>query len=366
MRVNKASIAKYLDHTIKHNLCWFNAEEIINRLFYEFASLHGIGVYPDRENNSDRLVYYFVGSTVQRYRESNLYEKPEIDKCNIGLNLNDVSHLDEVRNSLWVIMNVVEKHFNLPHWEDYLDEKPKDGLDVTMCRCVTQEELEKSHDELKKQIQISLNSIYGVPKKHDDRPDTMYYLASRGFGKTNWAAQQALAYCENDVKATRELYDQFRLRAPKRPDITIAEVIFHDPATIVIWRDGTKTVVKAQDGEMYDPEKGLAMAICKKVMGNTRDYYNVFLKYLKQWKKENPEKEEAIEAVEIYERLYNFVTLHELMMTCYTADDPDYRHCNDYEITDGHTTMTLTKIPVRGTIQELNKIEKAIYEFFKL
>lgn len=61
--------------------------------------------------------------------------------------------------------------------------------------------------------------------------------------------------------------------------ITIKNVIFNNPATIVFWRDGTKTVVKAEN-ETYDPEKGLAMAISKKVLGNEGNYYNTFRKWL--------------------------------------------------------------------------------------
>lgn len=59
----------------------------------------------------------------------------------------------------------------------------------------------------------------------------------------------------------------------------IKNVIFNDPATIVLWTDGTKTVVKAHD-EPYDPEKGLAMAIAKKHLGNQGNYYNTFSKWL--------------------------------------------------------------------------------------
>ena len=69
----------------------------------------------------------------------------------------------------------------------------------------------------------------------------------------------------------------------------IEHVIFNEPATIVFWKDGTKTVVKAQDGEEYDPEKGLAMAISKKAMGNNRDYYLTFKKCLKKYEKQYPE-----------------------------------------------------------------------------
>ena len=59
----------------------------------------------------------------------------------------------------------------------------------------------------------------------------------------------------------------------------IANVIFNDPATIVFWNDGTKTVVKCQDGDAFDPEKGLAMAISKKALGNRGNYCEVFKKW---------------------------------------------------------------------------------------
>lgn len=70
----------------------------------------------------------------------------------------------------------------------------------------------------------------------------------------------------------------------------VVDVIFNDPATIVFWSDGTKSVVKTQDGESYDPEKGMAMAFCKKLMGNNkRDYYHTFLHYLKKYNKQQAE-----------------------------------------------------------------------------
>ena len=59
----------------------------------------------------------------------------------------------------------------------------------------------------------------------------------------------------------------------------INKVIFNDPATIVLWEDGTKTVVKCDENDRYDPEKGLAMAISKKALGNKGNYYN----HLKKW-----------------------------------------------------------------------------------
>lgn len=67
-------------------------------------------------------------------------------------------------------------------------------------------------------------------------------------------------------------------------NFAIEDVIFNDPATIIIWADGSKTVVKAEN-EPFDPEKGLAMAICKRVLGNKYDYYDIFKKYVGRYEK---------------------------------------------------------------------------------
>ena len=69
------------------------------------------------------------------------------------------------------------------------------------------------------------------------------------------------------------------------PDLTIKDVIFNPPATIVLWMDGTKTVVKDQGEVFYDPEKGMAMATAKKAFGNQGNYYNQFAKYLDIYEK---------------------------------------------------------------------------------
>ena len=78
-----------------------------------------------------------------------------------------------------------------------------------------------------------------------------------------------------------QLISTFKLKEKKTSFYLpkIKNVIFDDPATIVFWEDGTKTVVKAQDEE-FDPEKGLAMAISKKALGNQGNYCNEFKKWV--------------------------------------------------------------------------------------
>ena len=47
----------------------------------------------------------------------------------------------------------------------------------------------------------------------------------------------------------------------------IKKVIFAKPKTIVLWADGSKTIVTAQKGEKFDKEKGVLMAYYKKYNG---------------------------------------------------------------------------------------------------
>lgn len=70
-----------------------------------------------------------------------------------------------------------------------------------------------------------------------------------------------------------------------RPEIK--NVIFNDPATIVFWTDGTKTVVKCQEGDIFDPEKGLTMAIAKKVYGNKGSYCNAIKKWCEPYREKH-------------------------------------------------------------------------------
>lgn len=63
---------------------------------------------------------------------------------------------------------------------------------------------------------------------------------------------------------------------------SIKNVYFTDPATVVIWDDGTKTVVRCQKqmGDTYSKETGLAMCIAKKALGNKGNYYDIFKKWI--------------------------------------------------------------------------------------
>lgn len=70
-------------------------------------------------------------------------------------------------------------------------------------------------------------------------------------------------------------------------------VIFNDPATIVYWDDGTKTVVKCQPGDVFSAEAGLTTAMLKKYMGND----NTFNRVINEWLKRTGQYHPAIPAL---------------------------------------------------------------------
>ena len=63
----------------------------------------------------------------------------------------------------------------------------------------------------------------------------------------------------------------------------IKNVIFNPPATIVFWTDGTKTVVKCDERDQFDPEKGITMAFFKKMHGNKGHYFEEIKKWREKY-----------------------------------------------------------------------------------
>lgn len=123
-------------------------------------------------------------------------------------------------------------------------------------------------------------------------------------------AKAYIDYCKNDKTATistintqppyaeytklifdsaygsTNLYEQCKLE--------IKKVIFNKPATIVFWSDGTKTIVKCGENDIYDPEKGLAMAVAKKFLGTNKSHSN----YMNEFKKWLPKEEDKLDPFE--------------------------------------------------------------------
>jgi hypothetical protein len=68
----------------------------------------------------------------------------------------------------------------------------------------------------------------------------------------------------------------------------IEKVIYNDPATIVFWADGTKTVVKCGEEDIYDYQTGLLMCIAKKAFGNKGSFNDILRKWIPEDKEVDP------------------------------------------------------------------------------
>ena len=92
--------------------------------------------------------------------------------------------------------------------------------------------------------------------------------------------QYQLASSGKELTSFHEVKEKIMEGIGMKKSWSIKNVIFNDPAVIVIWDDNSKTVVKCGKNDVYDPEKGLAMAISKKALGNQGNYYDIFKKWL--------------------------------------------------------------------------------------
>lgn len=76
------------------------------------------------------------------------------------------------------------------------------------------------------------------------------------------------AYCMADIAATKQLLnDTFGVPYARMPK---AKKVIYDEAagvTVVLWRDGTKTIVRAAEGEEHDAYLGYCVALAKKMHG---------------------------------------------------------------------------------------------------
>ena len=88
---------------------------------------------------------------------------------------------------------------------------------------------------------------------------------------------------KEDKKMDVKLYERgtFVGGIVTKPQDLIKNVIFSGPCTIVQWTDGDKTIVRCEN-ENFDKEKGLAMAIVKKLFGTNEsksNYNDIFKKW---------------------------------------------------------------------------------------
>lgn len=134
---------------------------------------------------------------------------------------------------------------------------------------------------------VDSTPIYpAVPFKNaDDRPKLNAFSSG---SIHDWLRKElgSIAYIDTDAASCHPYllsgYDIRKMKKEKNTmygksktiDFRVKKVIFNGPATIVIWGDGTKTVVKCKEGDSYFKWAGFALCFAKKLYG--KDFHRQF------------------------------------------------------------------------------------------
>ena len=247
-------------------------------------------------NNINILVYRSTRSNLDIARDKIITELSKLSDSGIKVNYNKTDDIVTVyrtanecmkiwfvsyrnsekytSNNILSLRPVQFKYYNIGYSQD-------SNVDIIIKHGAFGTELWRLHHVI--------NTIvdFAVDQKEDDKNRTK---AKHRFGDhvstpigttidTSIIDGSLTATCTLTDKAMNELIRALTPMPEININLFIKDVIYNDPATIIFWRNGTKTVVKVDDEE-YDPEKGLAMAFCKKMFGNKGNYYNVFKKWL--------------------------------------------------------------------------------------
>ena len=79
------------------------------------------------------------------------------------------------------------------------------------------------------------------------------------------------------IRGLRTITDAKLIRAPRVPKKYKKIFVNYEKETVVVlWNDNTRTVMKPQDGDEFDVEKGIALCFMKKVYDNRGCFNNAF------------------------------------------------------------------------------------------
>lgn len=263
-----------------------------------------IVVVVERSENKHSFIKAATKWALTHPVDRTLYSVGMDDRVRIGpYNINFVSMMSDIRGLRSI--NILYYHnayiSNMLKWEIEHRMIP-DGKTFWLLDDFMEEVFRRAGEE---RLKAKINGMFDLRPIAINYPEHFLALAARGNSKIG-DVQDILDYNVATVYDTvydtvregmeRAIYDKMALYyQPTEPyklsfkeektmncDIrsNIKDVIFSDRVTVILWKDGTKTMVRAGENEKYDPEKGFAMAVAKKMFGNEGNYYEVFKKYV--------------------------------------------------------------------------------------
>ena len=59
----------------------------------------------------------------------------------------------------------------------------------------------------------------------------------------------------------------------------IKQIFSNNPTTVILWEDGTKTISKCSDNDVYNVERGIEICMIKKAFGMSNQEYKRYMAY---------------------------------------------------------------------------------------
>ena len=128
-----------------------------------------------------------------------------------------------------------------------------------------------------KYVSSKCSAVFGKKELLDTLTDRVGHMY-RVYRPKAYLAPYIISENKNTGFGSEESYSE--RKTPYIPEVK--NVYFNEPATVVIWNDGTKTIVRCQEGDVFSKEVGLALCISKKALGNTPNFNNIFRKWIPQ------------------------------------------------------------------------------------
>ena len=169
---------------------------------------------------------------------------------------------DETINA--IISDFTIKPPKKPSWLNVIDDMERTRSSQTVSCSISMPKPDSSICSAASTINCSTRSFYD-----DDMLD--YLLKDITEKKAEEAEELLKKKIENNKRVE---IDRFSCK--------IKNVIFNEPYTIILWKNGEKTIVKCQEGDKYDAEKGFAIAIIKHMFGDTNYFNNIFKDWIKE------------------------------------------------------------------------------------
>lgn len=134
----------------------------------------------------------------------------------------------------------------------------------------------------KSKLALQVGAIYNIEADYRTTYDNPIRVEEKEEDHETGVATMNLEYFAFRITNVREITKATLLDAPSRPKSPIKKVIFNEEklTTVVLWTDGTKTILKKDPYDTFDKEKAIALAFMKRWSFDNRSCFN---EELKKW-----------------------------------------------------------------------------------